>query len=621
MDRPLRSLLRRASAALCLGFCAAAMVAGCNQNPKPKAPEPKYKDLPPKEVPSFMEKTVFQNADLGNTDPYPISSYGLVIGLANTGDTTAPTAVREYMLKEMAKHGFGSRTMGLERQSPETVLRDRSVAIVEVVGMLPPGVRKYQNFDVYVSCLSGNQTTSLAGGKLFLAELRKDGANPRNPFGAVNVFGQAKGFIFVNPAYALNHEPAPRGPARASLRSGVILDGGVALFDRPLFLRLRQPSFRLSRTIEQRLVERFQDVHIAQAEDEGVVQIYVPQSYKGDWQHFAQLAMHVYLESSPEFEAAKAQRLVQEAMKPDAPLEDISYCWEGMGSSALPYLAPLIADHGTRPDVAFAAARSAAYIGDPTGAAMSALMLIARSPDHPFQLNAVQALGGLPASGSISHALRELLDSEKTQVRIEAYKILARNHDAIINSQVVTESEDHQKFVLDVVPTRGRPLIFATSSGTPRLAIIGAMPEVATPVMFSAMENRLTISSTNVGNALTIFYRPPAPKSDNAYLDVRTPEPVHMVSSTDLAQVIKRLGGWLTVDDDRPLDFTYSEVLAILQRLSDEHRLVSYQEGQMTWAPFVLQDMPRLVPNLATPAPDTGRPQGEAKATPTGRAG
>lgn len=621
MDRPLRTLLRRAAAACCLGAGAAGLMSGCAQDVKKPPEKPKYQALPVKQVPAYMKDTIFEKVDLGNTEPYPISSYGLVVGLANSGDTTAPSAVREYMLKEMAKHGFGSRTMGTERESPEAVLRDRSVSIVQVVGMLPPGVRKGQSFDVYVSCLPGNQTTSLAGGKLFLADLRKDGANPRNPFGAVNVFGEAKGFIFVNPAYALNHDPVVRGPARASLRNGVILDGGYALFDRPLFLRLRQPQNSLSRYIEQRLTERFQDTHVAQAEDEGVVQIYVPPFYLGDWEHFAKLALHVYLNNTPEFEAARAQQLVREALKPDAALEDISYCWEGLGAHALPYLAPLIADKTIKPDVAFAAARAAACIGDPTGAAPAALMQMARTPDHPFQINAVQTLGGLPPTGSVNHMLRELLDSDKTPVRIEAYRILARNKDPIIESQVVTEQEDHQKFVLDIVRTNGRPLIFATQTGIPRLAIIGAMPEIATPVMFSAMENRLTISSTNIGNALSIYYRAPAPQNDTQYNDVRTPDPVRMTSASDLAQVIKRLGGWLTAEDDRPLNFTYSEVLAILQRLSDERMLVAWQEGQSQPASFVLQDRPRLPANF-TGSTIEGRPQGEAKATASnGKAG
>jgi len=602
------------------------LLAGCDTtSSKPPPIIPKHPDLGPKaNVPAFLHGSIYERVELGNTEPYPVSSYGLVVNLANTGDTTAPQAVREYISKEMYKHGFGQTTTGYKLVSPDRVLRDKSVAIVQVVGMLPPGVREGQSFDVYVSCLPNNRTTSLAGGKLYLTELKKDGANPRNPFGAVNVFGNAKGFIFVNPVYAMNHEPVPRGPAAASLRNGVILDGGLAVKDRPLFLQLRQPQSSVSRAIELRLTERFQNTHVAQAQDEGLVQIYVPARYGTDWEHFARLAMHVFLDSSPEFETIRSQQLLMEARKPDAPLEDISYCWEAIGARALNATAAVLADKNSPPELTFAAARAAAYIGDPTGAAPAALVQMARDATSPFQLNAVQTLGALPPSSTVNHMLRTLLDSDKSSIRIAAYQTLARNHDtSIVQSEVVTPREDHQKFVLDVVPCGGPPLIFATRSGIPRLAIIGTMPEITTPVMFSAMENRLTISSTSFGDNITIYYRPPTPQSDTQVDDARAPKPVKMVSSTDIAQVVRRLGGWLTEEDDRPLDFSYSEVLAILQRLSDERRLVSWHEGQSTAANFVLQEPPRLTPqDLNGPSPDNSRPQGEAKAqTASGHAG
>ena len=117
--------------------------------------------------------------------------------------------------------------------------------------------------------------------------------------------------------------------------------------------------------------------------------------------------------------------LVEEAKKPDALLEDISYCWEGIGPPALSFIAPLLTD--SRPDVAFAAARAAAFIGDPTGAANVALLSMARDSNNPFQLNAIEALGGLTPSASVNQMLRELLDSDKTLVRIEAYKVLAQS--------------------------------------------------------------------------------------------------------------------------------------------------------------------------------------------------
>src|SRR5207302_5725557 len=129
---------------------------------------------------------------------------------------------------------------------------------------------------------------------------------------------------------------------------------------------------------------------------------------------------------------AKARLLAEEAKKPGASLEDISYCFEGIGKPALAFLAPLLLDK--RPEVAFAAARAAAYIGDDSMAAENSLFDMARTAHHPFQLNAVQVLGSLRNNEALNHLLRELLESDETLVRVEAYKILARNHDPSIYS-------------------------------------------------------------------------------------------------------------------------------------------------------------------------------------------
>jgi len=68
----------------------------------------------------------------------------------------------------------------------------------------------------------------------------------------------------------------------------------------------------MARAIEQRIIERFQDVvdddlvpasgagnasgkKIADAQDEGVVYVYVPKAYAGDWEHFAGVVRHLYL--------------------------------------------------------------------------------------------------------------------------------------------------------------------------------------------------------------------------------------------------------------------------------------------------------------------------------------
>ncbi|MDB5357445.1 MAG: flgI [Phycisphaerales bacterium] len=611
MNRPLRSLLRRRSEWLCGGLACLSFLAGCAQETKPK-PVVRYEDVGKKDVPDFMHGTVWEKVDVGNTEPFEVSSFGLVVNLGNTGDSTAPTAVKQFIRKEMIKRGFGSKMMpGLENLPPERVLADKRVAIVQVVGMLPPGVRKGQSFDVVVSCLPKNTTSSLAGGELYLTDLKINGADASNPFGKVNVLAQAKGFIFVNPSYALTRSATPNGTMQRSLRTGVIMDGGVASFDRPLLLRIRQPDKRVARGIEQRLIERFQDTTIASAQDEGIIELFVPPGYRGDWQHFAKLATHVYSDSTPEVLAARAKMLVAEANKPNAMLDDISYCWEGIGPAALPYLSPLMTDK--RPEIAFAAARAAAFIGDPTGAAHAALLDIARNNSNPFQLNAVQAFASLPASASIDHMLRELLDSDKTLVRIEAYKVLARNNDSALTSRVVTEDPNNQKFVLDIVPSHGPPLIFATRTGLPRIAIIGAMPQIGTPVMFTALDDRLMISSPDVGNTLTIFYRSEAARdADGTYHDAKMIEPVKMLSEPDVAEVVARLGG-IANDGEMPLNFNYSQIVAILQKLSEQKKLVAFRDGTYDPATFVLQDPPQVQRIYTAPGIDTGRPQAQDK--------
>src|SRR5207248_9436531 len=87
----------------------ASILAGCGAQ-KPKTPTPGYADLGAKKnVPEFMKGTVWERTELMYTDPFAVSGYGLIGGLRGTGDSYAPTPVREYMIREMVKHGFGTR--------------------------------------------------------------------------------------------------------------------------------------------------------------------------------------------------------------------------------------------------------------------------------------------------------------------------------------------------------------------------------------------------------------------------------------------------------------------------------------------------------------------------------
>src|SRR5689334_11202177 len=96
-----RPAFRHISGICQAGLCVLIFLGGCAQ-PPPKTRKPIWADREPKKnLPEFMRGTIFERVDLENTEPYPVSTYGLVVNLPNTGDSTAPTAVREYMIKEM----------------------------------------------------------------------------------------------------------------------------------------------------------------------------------------------------------------------------------------------------------------------------------------------------------------------------------------------------------------------------------------------------------------------------------------------------------------------------------------------------------------------------------------
>jgi flagellar basal body P-ring protein FlgI len=117
--------------------------------------------------------------------------------------------------------------------------------VVRVDGMIPPGAREGDFFDVTVSSLPGNKTSSLSGGLLFESDLyRIRGSSP--DLEGVEVFAKSRGPIVVNPAYALT-DPSDEtsGQARASLRSGMIIGGGRAMRDRPILSTCPRLKLRL----------------------------------------------------------------------------------------------------------------------------------------------------------------------------------------------------------------------------------------------------------------------------------------------------------------------------------------------------------------------------------------
>jgi hypothetical protein len=595
------------------GLSCALLVGGCGGK-KPAAKPPRYPTLPVREVPAYLNDTVLQKTNLADIGPFIVSGYGLVANLDGTGGGPYPTAVRNHMVKEMMRHGFGSANSSqFSAIRPERALEDKRFAIVEVRGLIPPGARNQQRFDIIVNTLPSSDAASLARGQLYQTDLHVLGLRETDPGGSVNVYARAQGPIFSNPAYALNAQAAgATGGAQLSLRNGVVLEGGRSMIDRPIRLQLRQPQRSTARQIESRINHHFQEVAdrfhhnsqvpsytVAEAQDEGIVNVYVPKAYQGDWEHFIGIVQHLYPNASPEFGARQARLLADEAVKPGAMLKNISYAWEALGQPAVPFIVPLMDATTHTPEVVFAAARAAAFLKEPS--APQVLLGIAKTGGNPFQLAAAQTLGQLPNSPGLNMMLRELLDSPQTPVRLAAYQTLATNKDNAVFSTVINE-----QFVLDIVRSDGPPLIYASRTGTARLALFGNQIGLDMPTVFTALNDQLLISSDEGGKYVNLFYRG---------RDIG--KPLTVISQPNLADIIARLGGAGAVGERR-FNFGYAEIVALVQALADQKKLSAGvgKGAQASRSPiaFVLQESGALEDAIyAAPAiPGTGRPQVDA---------
>src|SRR3982751_6462481 len=99
--------------------------AGCAKPQKPKTPIARYPQLPLRKVPDYMKNTILERTELGDDRPYLVSGFRPVANVNGTGNSDAPNTVREYIIKEMAKHKWGGKLLANGPAiSPEEALRD-----------------------------------------------------------------------------------------------------------------------------------------------------------------------------------------------------------------------------------------------------------------------------------------------------------------------------------------------------------------------------------------------------------------------------------------------------------------------------------------------------------------
>ena len=616
-SRPI-SPLRLAGLAVSL-LLASGFAWGCNREAPTPDPVPRYRTLGPKpELAPHLRGTILETVDVHGLEPAIIAGYGVVVNLDNTGrDDGIPSAVREAVLNTATIRGIGSQhTSGpLGSLSSVQFISDPRNTIVLVEGIVPPGARRGDRIDVRVTALDSNTTTSLARGVLWRTELYSGVVTPQSPGERVNLAGQARGRLAVNPAYALEDplQVKDDADAQASLRTAFIQDGGIfdgiQAADRVIILRLREPSWQLARAIEHRINLHFGDTQrrVAAAQDEGTVHLRLPSQFRGDWAHFVGLATTLFSSMNKQYAVERAEELIQVASDPATSPEDlegISYALEGLGPVVLSKLLGLYSD--PNPGVAFCAARAGAFLEDPS--AVATLLRLAKEPGNPFGVPAALTLGKMwHRTGGVVQHLHDLVNAQNQDVRIAAYRSLQLIEPQAVVSIPIGDAAHGKQFYLDRVESRGSPVIWASRVGTPRLAVIGEVPRLAAGSLSAALGGRLTVSVGNDGNQATVFYRPLNDNSASVYIH------------PDVVELAATLGGE-SRPGEIPVRLAYGDVIALLKRMCDEGQIVDSRGRPVV---MVLQDVAGglideapSIPGLEVRAKDQGMVPGGEGATP-----
>jgi catechol 2,3-dioxygenase-like lactoylglutathione lyase family enzyme len=392
--------------------------------------------------------TVAQYARILDGTHMRVKGYGVVMGLGNNGSREVPAQLREYLVQQLLRQGVGLYSRGTGEVSPNEVLNSLDTAVVTVTG----SVRLDMGVDMDPSY--GSDIKAIAAGPVVL-----------NPF--------------------LDQDD----PNTAILnREGRIIAGGRVEKSRDVSLHMISSNYAVADKIAKRINSRFtgRDIdRVAVAKSADLIELTVPEAYRGDPERFIELVLHLPLNDSPGVWETHMLGIIDEMGKEDAPCDSLALVLEAQGGQVLPMIKALyIADDDS---IAFYTARTGMRLGDRSA---DAPMVEFASKEGPFQVQAINTLGEHPKVGMADRALRKLVDSDNTRVRLAAYRALRDR-----GSTAVHQIEIGGLFHLDIVAvSEGNDLIYATRVDDSRIVLFGDDIKLKKPIYYESPNGLLFIN-------------------------------------------------------------------------------------------------------------------------------
>lgn len=462
---------------------------GCN-GPMPWDP-PKPVRRNEVKVPPELRGTVAEVAQIITGTPADVGNWGVVIGLTENGSAEIPPHLYPQMVKYVkGQQHINDAKYGFKHVSVKRFLQDRDTAIVHVDTIVPPGTPKGALLDVDIVAAPQTQTLSLADGELLWTMLSpKRGEVYTNTRRHAKPIARASGTLFVNPF--LN----PKDPNQAGgFLKARIIGGAITTKDMPIRLQLFNSNYAicnlLQKRINQRFTSRLSRHKVAVAKEAHYLNITVPAEYRNNYAHFLNLVLHMPRTGTHGMYVTRARRIGASLALPNAPSESLALIWEAMGKSILPEVQKLYSSKND--NVRYYAARTGLRLGDKYEAG-PIILKYAKNPGD-YQLRAINELGKYPYYLGATEILNKLLDDQNELVRIEAYEAsVKRKSSSRIKRYRIDGFGKRPAFVVDVVDSKGEYVIYATSSGTPKIVLFGESIPVSQSIFFTSEDHTLTI--------------------------------------------------------------------------------------------------------------------------------
>jgi flagellar P-ring protein FlgI len=443
------------------------------------------------EVERYGLKTIGDVTTVGNAEPIPLGTVGLVVGLEGTGGDPAPDNYRTQLEDQLTKEGV---------KDVKRELASASHALVVVTALLPPGAAKGDPVDIDVSLPPhAGKATSLRGGYLRECTLTDyDYTKHLDP--------NYKGGNMLLPGHPCVRCEGPvlvslgDGDEAARVKHGRIWGGGRCLRPNPLLLLLN-PEYQQARVAylaATRINDAFRggdgdtpDKSTAVASNNLAIELHVPEAYKLNLPRFLRVVRLIPLQGSPDYAGKDdprpyRQRLAEDLLDP-ARTVVAALRLEALGQTSIPALkAGLQSPH---PLVRFCSAESLAYLDCPAGGEELGAAVAKQPMLRAFGLTALASL-----DESVSHAqLRELLTtSADDETRYGAFRALRAldEHDPLVQGEFLNDS-----FWLHRVAPDAPPLVHISTARRAEIVLFGEEPTLKPP--FSFLAGQFAVTATD----------------------------------------------------------------------------------------------------------------------------